>query len=465
MHLNTSVAPVALGRVPEGVILMAAPNVDALRARQAELQAGSEQLIAAADTAGRDLTDDELSQIEGNAAEVERIGRQIEARNRIEQASAGTGAVTRAGGSGQSQPQPGARPTVPAQPRDNRWGFQTLGDQAIAVRAATMGNMEAMQRLRPMAAATTYGNEGTGSEGGFLLAPEFAQDIAIKITGEDSLASRVDMMNIGGSSFVAPKDESAPWDQSDGISVGWEGEGTVGNESRGVFKRNTVDLYMLRALVKCTDQLLEDATGLTSYLQRKTPQKFVAKINTAIVAGNGVGMPRGIIGAPGTVVVDAESSQAADTILFENIVNMISRHYVTNSAAVVWLINQNTLPQLMRMRFDKDASSPVPVWLPANGLAGQRFSTLGGYPVIPVQACSKLGDQGDIILADMSQYMMIQRTGGMRQDVSIHLHFDQSITSFRFVMRMNGQPWWEVPITPENATETLSPFVTLAARA
>ena len=52
----------------------------------------------------------------------------------------------------------------------------------------------------------------------------------------------------------------------------------------------------------------------------------------------------------------------------------------------------------------------------------------------------------------------------MRADTSIHLWFDQNTTAFRFVMRMNGQPWLSAAIARKNGSNTLSHFVTLASR-
>lgn len=38
-------------------------------------------------------------------------------------------------------------------------------------------------------------------------------------------------------------------------------------------------------------------------------------------------------------------------------------------------------------------------------------------------------------------------------------------TAFRFVFRVDGQPWWPAALTPRYSSDTLSPFVTIAARA
>jgi HK97 family phage major capsid protein len=92
------------------------------------------------------------------------------------------------------------------------------------------------------------------------------------------------------------------------------------------------------------------------------------------------------------------------------------------------------------------------------------YGTLLGRPVVPIQSCKTVGDVGDIIFASLPQYCAAVKTGGVQQDVSMHLWFDYATTAFRFILRVGGQPWWRAPITPKNGTNTLAPFVTLAAR-
>lgn len=142
---------------------------------------------------------------------------------------------------------------------------------------------------------------------------------------------------------------------------------------------------------------------------------------------------------------------------------MWARMYGECRPRSVWLINQDIEPQLFTMSFEGTSSS-VPAYLPANGLSGSPYGTLMGRPVIPTQACETLGDKGDIILADFTQYLSAIKTGGVRAEVSIHLWFDYDVTAYRFIMRIAGQPWWTSAISPRDGSNTLSPFVTLAER-
>ena len=95
---------------------------------------------------------------------------------------------------------------------------------------------------------------------------------------------------------------------------------------------------------------------------------------------------------------------------------------------------------------------------------GPKLSDRLGRPVVVTEACAALGTSGDIILWDPKGYLSVVKTGGVRSDVSIHLWFDQSVTAFRFVMRMNGQPWLGAAVARKNGSNTLSTVVALAAR-
>ena len=86
-----------------------------------------------------------------------------------------------------------------------------------------------------------------------------------------------------------------------------------------------------------------------------------------------------------------------------------------------------------------------------------------GRPVVTTESAAAVGDLGDIVLGDFSQYIALTK-GGMKSDQSIHLWFDQNLRAFRFVMRVGGQPWLSAPIARKNGSNTQSHFVTLEAR-
>ena len=67
-------------------------------------------------------------------------------------------------------------------------------------------------------------------------------------------------------------------------------------------------------------------------------------------------------------------------------------------------------------------------------------------------------------MSDLTQYLTVVKAGGVKSDTSIHLYFDQNTTCFRFVLRMNGQPWLSAAIARASGSNTLSHFITVAVR-
>jgi HK97 family phage major capsid protein len=167
--------------------------------------------------------------------------------------------------------------------------------------------------------------------------------------------------------------------------------------------------------------------------------------------------------------VAKESGQAAATVLPENIVKMRSRLFAGSRGNSVWLINQDVEPALHLMTKTDTAGTVYgyPTYMPANGLSGSPFDTLYGRPVIPVEHCATLGTVGDIIEADFSQYVLIEK-GGVNVASSIHVQFLYGEQVLRFSWRNNGAPgygWSDGALTPAKGSNTQSPFVALATRA
>jgi HK97 family phage major capsid protein len=444
----------------------------AMKEELSDLQTEMEAIAAAADEANRDMTDDELKTVTAHTARIDVLNKQIAARAAI-QAVPTAGRRTAAEPHNAPAPGAGRKPTtVPASPRDPKdagtFGFESFGVFAQLVRHAAVdeGSKGADARERLNNATTTYGNESIGAEGGFVVPPDFRNQIWVKVLGEDSLVTRTDQMVTSSNGITFPADETAPWDTTSGIQAYWESEGGAKTPSKPAFETKNARLNKLICFVPVTDELLEDGPALESWLRTKAPQKMTSKLNTAIIRGNGTGKPLGILESPSLITVTKELSQDADSIVGANISKMWARLYAPLRRDAVWLINQDIEPQLDFLAFpDKGSGFPVPLYVPNGGLSASPFSTLKGRPVIPVEAASTLGDKGDIILTSLSQYMTVTKGRDIKTDVSIHLYFDQDITAFRFVLRITGQPLWGSSLAPQFGSMTRSWAVVLEARA
>ena len=337
--------------------------------------------------------------------------------------------------------------------------FSSLGEQLMAVKTAEISrgrNMDA--RLK----APTGLSEGVPADGGFLVQTDFATALLEKTFASSDLLSRVFKIPISANSnsikIPAVSDASrADGSRFGGIRAYWMNEAGSKTASAPTFKQVALELKKLVGYTTCTDELLEDAPALESWIMQAFAKEFDFKLADAIVNGDGAGKPLGILSSPCLVTVTAETGQGAATIVAENIIKMWASRFGTN---YVWLINQNIEPQLYTMALAV-GSGGVAVYMPAGGLSGAPYGTLFGKPVIPCEQCASLGTAGDIILADLSQYVMISK-GTMQSASSIHVNFQTDQTAFRFVYRCDGQPMWDTYLTPYKGTTSYqSPFVVL----
>lgn len=451
-------------------------TVEDLQNRLLDLHEQAKNVQARVDAEQRDPTEDEVKELENLFAAFAATEEDIARRQTLNTMNAKMEAPKRPQAEPNGDVPPNAtaaqvqaraaRPSVPAQPRaqdQGKWGFRSQGEFFNAVLKASLKGGSLDPRLIANA-PTTYGSEGVGADGGFAVPPDFRSTIITKVMGEDSLLARTDQMTTSGNSITIPLDETTPWQSTGGVQAYWESEAGQKAQSKPALTELTLKANKVIALVPMTDELLEDAPAMASYVNRKAPEKIDYKVNDAIINGTGVGQPLGILNSAGTVSVAQESGQAADTVLFANVVNMWTRMNAASRRNAVWLANADVESQLMRMQFPGTGTA-VPVYMPPGGLSASPYGTLLGRPIITTEAMQPLGDRGDLILADMSAYLSVVKGAGVRQDVSIHVYFDYDVTAFRFVLRVGGQPWFNSPITRPGSQSSRAFFVTLAARA
>lgn len=473
-------ALLAIGAPTLGTVFADAndPVIVARRDRQRQVMEASQSIMAAAEAENRDMTASELKETEDLGREFDDLQKQIDTRTGILARSA----VLAAPRGRQTEvdddevpparaPQAAGRPAAqsppaPASPirAGGTGGFRSFGDFAVAVRNGTMRGGDLDARLRA-AAVSTYGNEGSGADGGFAVPPDYRSEILTKIFDEQSLLGLTDRLQSSSNTLTIPTDETTPWQTSGGIQAYWTAEGAAKTQSKPALGETTLKLHTLAALVPVTEELLEDAPAMGAYLNRKAPEKMEFKVSDAIVRGTGVGMPLGFLNSPALVTVAAEGAQTADTINATNIVKMFARMPAASRRTAVWLMHPDAEAQLPLMTIGQQ-----PIYLPPGGLSGNMYGTLLGRPVIPHQVAETVGDVGDIMFVDLKQYLTVTKTGngrdsnGLKQDISIHLWFDQDMVAYRFTMRVAGAPWWASTMAQRDGSNAQSPYVVLAAR-
>lgn len=351
---------------------------------------------------------------------------------------------------------------------DPRLGFKTGHDQIRSVikwyqQDQAARDDDRMKRLVAMStkAPSTYANEGLGADGGFLLAPQFGNEVLAFTFDDESLYGRTDNYTTGSNNLTLPRDETTPWG-TNGVQVYWTAEAAQATQSKLKIGQTNLILEKLTALVPCTDEMLQDSfVGLGQYITRQAGERIRWAVDEAIVNGGGAGKPLGFLNS-GAIVSQAKvTSQTAATVNLTNCASMISRIPSSSLRSLVWLCHPSVLPQLMIMTNGNNS-----LWIASGEIEGKgpMLGRFMGIPLVPSQHCQILGTQGDIFLVDLSQYVTLSKGDGIQTAMSMHLFFDYNVSTFRFNFRCAGRPWQSSYFTSAYGSFTQSPFVTLDTR-
>jgi len=319
-------------------------------------------------------------------------------------------------------------------------------------------------------------SEAIPAEGGFLVPQEFVPEILKGMNDVGQILSRVRRRSITVGNGVKQNavDESsrATGSRWGGVRAYWLAEAGALTSSMPKFRQIDLRLEKCAALYYATEEELEDAEGLSEVLTQAFSEELAFTVEDAIWRGDGAGKPLGVFAAGNAALVSVakETSQAADTVKTQNVLKMWSRLPARSKMSAAWFINVDVEPQLFQFVYEvKNVAGTenvggfaAPIFMPP-GTGGSQFGLLLGRPVVPVEYAETLGDKGDILLADFSQYVLIEK--GLRSDSSIHVRFLNDEQTFRIIYRVNGQPIWSKALTPFKGSATQSPFVTLDARA
>jgi len=347
--------------------------------------------------------------------------------------------------------------------------FRSLGEQLQAVAASTRdpySKHAGVQKLQEIQAATGAG-EDVASDGGFLVQTDFTGELLRLVHETGKLAGLTDRKPISPNANglkINAVDETSRVDGSrwGGVRAYWAAEAGALTAVKPKYRQMELSLQKLTGLYYATDELIADTVALGAFIQDAFAEEFGFKVDDAIIRGSGAGQPLGILGHAGSLDVAKETGQAATTVVAENIEAMYARMWAPSVLRGQWFINQDVWQQLFQLSHVVGTGG-VPMFMLPGGLVNAPFGSLMGRPVMPIEQCETLGTSGDIIFADLSQYLMIEK-GGIEAAASIHVQFLTDETTFRFILRADGQPKRNAVLTPYKGTNTQSSFITLATR-
>ncbi|KPK86872.1 MAG: hypothetical protein AMJ81_00160 [Phycisphaerae bacterium SM23_33] len=304
--------------------------------------------------------------------------------------------------------------------------------------------------------------EAVGASGGFLVPTEFLAQLQA-VMGEQSIVrNRATIIRMRRRALQIPVlDQTATGTTGvpawfGGMQAYWVAEAQAKDLTTAQFKQIELVAHKLIMYTRASDELLDDsAISLSDFLMG--PMGFAGCItwmeDYAFLRGTGAGQPLGVITAVNspTIVV---ARAVAGAIGIADLANMMMNFLPSGRG--VWVISQSAMASMIQLA--GPAGNPAYWWQPSgrDGVPG----VLLGLPVIWSEKSPVLGAQGDVLLADFNYYLIGDRQATTIESTEYdYWRYDQ--TSWRAVHRVDGQPWLSAPLTYQDQTTTVSPFVIL----
>jgi len=240
-----------------------------------------------------------------------------------------------------------------------------------------------------------------------------------------------------------------------GVLSYWTAESGAKTETEPEFEQMELVAHKLAGYTQASDELLADsAVALEGLLMGLFRGAIATREDFAFLRGNGVGMPLGILNANCLVTQDRAT---ANTIEYRDLARMMDQ--IMGYSSAYWVVDQTAMPELLQM--EDGAGNNVLVPNASGGITQEMPMSILGRPLVITEKLPNLGTTGDVLLANFDYYII-----GDRQNTTIqsseHYAFINDLTTWRFVHRVDGQPWLPAPIYIDT-TNTVSPFVALHA--
>jgi len=315
-------------------------------------------------------------------------------------------------------------------------------------------------RHHPGLIKNTAMTESIGSGGGFLITAEYAAKIhAVSLENEIVMPRAfVQPMRSDETKIPAMDIGSHASNLYGGFTASYVSETGTITEQNPKTRQMTLSAKKLTGLLRFSAELVADVPGGEGQIINICGKGLSWYRDKAFLKGTGAGQPLGILNSPALIAVSKVSGQGK-TVVYENLTEMMGRMHAGSFKNSVWVCHQSTIPSLLRLSIAVGTGGEhVKVLNESNG----SFTMLT-RPVVFTEKTESLGTQGDILLVDFSQYCIGLRSE-MRFDMSIHVGFTTDELYARLIERHDGQPLWDEPLTLEDGSTTVSPFVALESR-
>lgn len=428
-------------------------NYTELRQERSELIEKMKKLLDFAESHKRDLTADENRDYQSMDKRIDEINRLIERSGKIDRIEAENRQVLNP----MSRYQISGK--LPLDTEEARGGFSCLGEYFWALHELKTNNradsrLDALREVREQ-------QMGTGATGGFAVPEAFKADLLLGVQQQGIVRSRATVIPAGNppdAKLTMPAlDQTSDANMYGGVTLVHTGEGVTMTETTMKIREVSFEPKEISGYIVATNKLLTNWEAASSVLANQLRAAMAAQEDYDFLRGDGVNKALGIINSPAAISYPRAS---AGTITFADIYGMAAKLKM-GGGAPVWLASQTTIPALAAM---VDAGNHA-VFVGGGNLSGSAAgglpSTLFGFPIVFADRLPALGSKGDLILADLSYYVIKDGSGPFIQ-WSEHVYFLSNKSVVKIVWNVDGHPWLTEPLALEGDTsKQVSPFIVL----
>ena len=207
--------------------------------------------------------------------------------------------------------------------------------------------------------------------------------------------------------------------------------GSALGESEPTYSSITLGAYKYGLLIPVANELITDAGfDITSHLAQQAGNGLGFAVNAALTTGDGSDKPNGVVNAAGSGITGGTGVAGAFTAD-----NLIDLQYSLDGAArrlpgVAYMANTQTIGAMRKLK-DDDGRYLFEVGV------GQPQS-FAGYEVVENPAMAAIGtDEKSVLFGHLPSYL-VRTVGGIQVATSTDYAFNQDVTTFRVMMRVDG---------------------------
>ena len=284
----------------------------------------------------------------------------------------------------------------------------------------------AMRVKAPMPSVLNALQEGTDSEGGYLVPDEFERTLVEALEEENVFRTLAHVIR------TSSGDRKIPVVASKG-SASWVDEEGAYQESDDAFSQVSIGAYKLGTMIKVSEELLADSVfDLEAYISKEFARRIGAREEESFFNGDGKGKPLGILAATGGAEVGVTAASAT-AITADEVIDLFYSLKAPYRKNAVWVLNDATVKQIRKL---KDSTGQY-LWQPS--LVAGTPDTILGRPVktsafMPTAAAGAK----TIAFGDFKYYWIADRQGRTFKKLS-ELYAANGQVGFMGTQRVDGK--------------------------